>query len=95
MRRTALIRSQLGRDSCSHVVFLAKMFFFFFFIVNHICESAFLSVLKSKSGKKRAVFAVSLSGTRGERARARIGSLRAPLALVEGGGDVTHGHCVM
>lgn len=89
-----MIKRQLGRDSCSHVVFLAK-YFYFFSIVNHVCESAFLSVLKSKSGKKRAEFAVSLSGAERERAGARMGSLRAPLASVEGGGDVTRRHCVM
>lgn len=89
MRRTTLIKSQLGRDGCIHVVFLAKYDFFFY------CGTLFFSVIKSKSGKKRAEFAVSLSGAGGERAGARTGSLRVPLASVEGGEDVTRGHCVM
>lgn len=66
MQRTALIKSQLGRDSCSHVFFFGQNVFVFFSIVNHACESAFLSVLKSKSGKKRTEFAVSLSGAEWE-----------------------------
>lgn len=43
---------------------------FFSSIVNHVC-CAFFSVLKSKSGKKRAEFAVSLSGAGRERERER------------------------